>query len=121
MRAAQGHSIPVDLGLTPIVPPPVLYHGTATRFLDAIFKQGLLPMGRDKVHLSGDIETAIVVGKRHGKPIVLALDVPGLQKAGQEFWRADNGVYLTDAVGASFLRIEEEHCPIPSGGPTLST
>jgi RNA:NAD 2'-phosphotransferase (TPT1/KptA family) len=36
IRASQGHSIPVDLGLEPREPPEFLYHGTATRFLPSI-------------------------------------------------------------------------------------
>ncbi|HKV41039.1 MAG TPA: RNA 2'-phosphotransferase, partial [Blastocatellia bacterium] len=33
IRANQGHSTGIDLGLEPLIPPPVLYHGTASRFL----------------------------------------------------------------------------------------
>lgn len=42
IRARQGHSIPVDVELKETTPPDVLYHGTATRFLDSILKQGIL-------------------------------------------------------------------------------
>lgn len=41
IRANQGHSISVDLGLETVMPSVVLYHGTCTRFLDSIMKEGL--------------------------------------------------------------------------------
>src|SRR5262245_21295460 len=41
IRASQGHSVAVDLGLAPLTPPEHLYHGTATRFLESIKGQGL--------------------------------------------------------------------------------
>src|SRR5215472_2335524 len=43
IRAAQGHSVSVELGLPPKTPPAVLYHGTATRFVAAILSEGLKP------------------------------------------------------------------------------
>lgn len=74
IRANQGHSIAVDLDLRFLAPPPSLFHGTATRFLESILASGLLPSGRQYVHLSAEYETAIAVGKRHGIPIVLKID-----------------------------------------------
>src|SRR3954466_12213498 len=70
IRAAQGHSVAVELGLTPREPPPVLFHGTATRFVDAIMARGLTPQSRQHVHLSLDEATALNVGRRHGQPII---------------------------------------------------
>lgn len=43
ISANYGHSIPVDLGLEPLAPPEFLFHGTATRFLEAIRAEGLVP------------------------------------------------------------------------------
>ena len=74
IRAAQGHSVSVSLGLEAVVPPDELYHGTATRFLDAILSSGLKPMSRQHVHLSADIVTATKVGQRHGKVAILNID-----------------------------------------------
>ncbi|MFC7616726.1 RNA 2'-phosphotransferase [Actinokineospora soli] len=73
IRASQGHSIPVDLGLSPVPPPPVLYHGTVEAALPAILSEGLRPMRRTHVHLSADVETATRVGSRHGRPIILTV------------------------------------------------
>lgn len=103
IRAAQGHSVPVDLGLAPAVPPPVLYHGTVARFLPVIRAQGLKPGQRVHVHLSADEETAALVGARRGRPVVLRVDAAGMAAAGHEFFRAANGVWLTAAVPPAFL------------------
>ncbi len=103
IRAAQGHSVPVSLNLQPLQPPAVLYHGTATRFLDAIRAQGLTPQARQQVHLSADVATASRVGQRHGKLVVLQVDALRMHGDGLAFVQADNGVWLTDAVPAQYL------------------
>jgi len=98
IRANQGHSIEVNLGLEPVEPPELLYHGTATRFLDSIKAQGLLPQNRQYVHLSADTETATKIGQRHGKPVVLTIPALKLHKKGQQFFQAQNSVWLTEKV-----------------------
>ncbi|WP_457337012.1 RNA 2'-phosphotransferase [Rhizobacter sp. P5_C2] len=103
VRAAQGHSVAVELGLSPQVPPPVLYHGTATRFVESILSEGLKPQERQHVHLSADEATAQRVGQRHGSPLVLKVDALRMQAEGFKFFMADNGVWLTDQVPADFL------------------
>jgi RNA:NAD 2''-phosphotransferase len=103
IRAAQGHSVKVSLGLQPTTPPDVLYHGTAAANLDSIFASGLNPGSRQQVHLSADTDTAIKVGGRHGRPVVLKVDCRGMSEAGHKFYKADNGVWLTDKVPSSFL------------------
>ncbi|MCB0062887.1 MAG: RNA 2'-phosphotransferase, partial [Caldilineaceae bacterium] len=103
IRANQGHSIPVDLGLEAQTPPPVLYHGTATRFLDSIRAEGLNRRSRQHVHLSADIETARKVGQRHGKPVILTVDAAAMHGDGHTFYRSDNGVWLVDAVPTAYL------------------
>ena len=103
IRAAQGHSIAVELGLAPIEPPVTLFHGTATRFLDAIFAEGLMPKSRQQVHLSVDAATALRVGQRHGKPVILSVEALRMHQQGQAFYRADNGVWLTDQVPPAYL------------------
>lgn len=105
IRASQGHSFEVDLELDPIEPPASLYHGTATRFLDSIMKEGLKSKNRQHVHLSADFDTAIVVGKRHGKAIVLKIDTEAMYKKGFKFYLSDNGVWLTDLVPSEYLII----------------
>lgn len=104
IRAVQGHST-TSIAITHVerVPPDVLFHGTATRFLDAILAQGLIPGSRHHVHLSATRETATAVGQRHGKPVVLAVNAKAMHDAGVVFYQADNGVWLTDHVPATFL------------------
>lgn len=98
IRAAQGHSVAVDLGYAPAAPPAVLFHGTHPGALEAILAEGLTPMGRRHVHLSADVETARQVGARRGRPVVLEVDAGGLHAAGHAFYLAANGVWLTGAV-----------------------
>jgi putative RNA 2'-phosphotransferase len=103
IRASQGHSIQVDLQLEPLAPPEVLYHGTAERFQAAIVEQGLLPRSRQHVHLSGDVETALRVGRRHGKPVVFQIQAGVMERDGLKFYRSANGVWLTEHVPAQYL------------------
>lgn len=107
IRARQGHShaVAVDLDLPALAPPPVLYHGTATRFLDAILREGLDRRDRQHVHLSADADAATRVGARHGRPVVLRVASAAMAAAGHRFHRAENGVWLTDAVPPAFLRV----------------
>jgi putative RNA 2'-phosphotransferase len=105
IRASQGHSVTVDLELKPQTPPETLFHGTATRFLDGIKQQGLLPGSRQHVHLSLDEETAIKVGQRHGKPIILRIRSGEMHRSGREFFLSENGVWLTASVPPEFLEI----------------
>ncbi|MBL1286029.1 RNA 2'-phosphotransferase [Streptomyces sp. NPDC057699] len=107
IRANQGHSVTVDLGLPPAEPPAYLYHGTVARVLDAIRAEGLRPMDRHHVHLSPDRETAVRVGARRGTPVVLAVDAGAMHRAGHLFHVSANGVWLTDAVPPAFLRLRE--------------
>lgn len=104
IRANQGHSLAsVDIALPPAIPPAVLYHGTASRFVASIREQGLRPGSRNHVHLSATEDTAVTVGARHGKPVVLAIDTAAMQAQGQVFYLAANGVWLVDAVAAAFI------------------
>ncbi|MDZ5648589.1 RNA 2'-phosphotransferase [Nitrospirillum sp. BR 11828] len=105
IRAAQGHSVTVNLNLDPRQPPDVLYHGTATRFVEAILAQGLTPQTRQQVHLSADEVTALKVGKRHGKPALFTVDARRMHDQGLIFQQADNGVWLTDHVPPGFLTL----------------
>lgn len=103
IRANQGHSIPVDVELKKTVPPRWLYHGTAEKYVEFIEKKGLIPKSRLYVHLSKDVETAVEVGKRHGVPVVYAVDSNLMYKAGYEFYLSENGVWLTKEVPVRYL------------------
>jgi putative RNA 2'-phosphotransferase len=103
IRASQGHSIPIDLGLPDAVPPEVLYHGTVEKFLDAIFREGLRPMNRHAVHLSATPETARTVGARRGRPVILRIDAAAMTAAGHRFQVSANQVWLTASVPPTYL------------------
>jgi putative RNA 2'-phosphotransferase len=103
IRANQGHSVDVDLGLQPETPPARLYHGTVARFVESIRREGLVRGQRHHVHLSADVATARQVGGRRGAPVVLEVDAAAMVRAGHVFYRSANGVWLTDHVPPAFL------------------
>lgn len=108
IRASQGHSVEVELGLVPTLPPELLYHGTVERFLESIRQEGLVRGSRHHVHLSADRETAARVGQRRGRPVVLAVEAGQMQRDGHQFFRSDNGVWLTESVPAGYLQFPDD-------------
>jgi putative RNA 2'-phosphotransferase len=107
IRANQGHSVQVDLGYEPQEPPSTLYHGTARRFLESIRREGLNKGRRHHVHLSSDEVTAVKVGSRHGKPIVLKINSGQMHLDGYAFHLSENGVWLTDHVPPDYIVVIE--------------
>lgn len=106
IRANQGHSIPgVVIEMEEPEPPELLYHGTAERFLPSILTEGLLPMGRQLVHLSSDIPTAVKVGSRHGVPAVLSVEARRFVADGHVLKRSENGVWQAQAVPVEYLNL----------------
>lgn len=103
IRANQGHSIEVDLQLEPVIPPAVLYHGTGRSSVAGIWKEGISKASRHHVHLSLDIETAIMVGKRHGSPVVFNINSAAMSEDGIVFYLSTNGVWLTEYVPAQYF------------------
>lgn len=106
IRANQGHSVEVDLGLPPVPPPDLLYHGTASRFREAILRDGLQRRERHHVHLTESVATATSVGQRYGQPVLLRIDARRMAAAGFEFRCSANGVWLVDSVPPEFLEVE---------------
>jgi putative RNA 2'-phosphotransferase len=104
IRANQGHSVAVELGLSPSAPPAVLYHGTAAAFLVSIRRDGLLKQQRHHVHLHHDPALAEKVGARRGKGVVLRVDAAAMQADGMAFFVTENQVWLTEAVPPRYLR-----------------
>jgi len=103
IRASQGHSVEVDLQYEPQTPPDLLYHGTATRFLDSIRKEGLKRMERHHVHLSAETKVTMQVGARHGRPVLLTIRAGEMTRAGHVFFRSANVVWLVDQVPVQFI------------------
>ena len=108
IRAVHGHSISqVNLGYEPKEPPRILYHGTAERFLASINKIGIQAGERQYVHLSQDKKSALGVGSRHGRPILLKIDAQGMRKQGCSFYLSENGIWLTPRVPVGFFTLEQ--------------
>lgn len=107
IRANQGHSICVDVELKEEIPPNPLYHGTAERFLENIKKQGICRKTRQYVHLSSDKNTAISVGRRHGKPVILTIDTKSMVKDKIPFYLSENDVWLCEFVAWKYVIKEE--------------
>lgn len=105
IRANQGHSISVDLELRESEPPEYLYHGTAERFLESILSKGLNSGKRNHVHLTTNIETALTVGSRYGKPIILRISANEMYIEGRKFYLSENGVWLTNDVEVKYIEI----------------
>jgi putative RNA 2'-phosphotransferase len=105
IRANQGHSVPVDVELEKRVPPAVLFHGTGEKYVAVIQREGLKSMSRLYVHLSTDKETAVKVGRRHGKPVVFKIDAQQMAADGCVFYLSVNQVWLTKDVPVQYLEI----------------
>lgn len=104
IRATQGHSSKdVNITFEERTPPDWLYHGTATRFLESIRKEGLKPGSRQYVHLSQEPITAVTVGQRYGEPVVLRIRASQMLDRGFKFYRAENGVWLVATVPTEFI------------------
>ncbi len=105
IRANQGHSIEVELKLNAVIPPDILYHGTAEKNIESILKDGLKKQERQHVHLSLQIETAKAVGSRHGRPVVLTINSKVMVAAGFIFYLSENGVWLVDYVPVEYITV----------------
>ena len=106
IRAVQGHSFPVDLGLEAQQPPLLLFHGTSTKYLDSIMKRGIISKSRQYVHLSKDVDTAHTVGLRHGAgTVILVVSANQMWKDGYKFFLSDNGVWLVDEVPTKYFTL----------------
>jgi len=103
IRASQGHSVSIDLGLQQSEPPEYLYHGTVAQFLQNIREEGLLKMSRQHVHLSSDKETATKVGSRRGVPVTLRVRSGQMYQEGIPFYLSVNKVWLTEAVPSQYI------------------
>ena len=104
IRAFYGHSIPMKILKEEKMPPDILYHGTARRFMKSIMENGLLPQSRQYVHLSKDLETAEKVGKRHdNKPCILIIDAKRAWSEGVKFYLGNEKVWLADTIPSKYI------------------
>lgn len=108
IRARQGHSLAVDLQLVPREPPTILYHGTVDKNLASIKENGLTRQSRQHVHLSADKATALAVGSRYGKPVVLEIKAKEMHKEDHSFYLSENSVWLTGRVPSQYILFPDE-------------
>jgi putative RNA 2'-phosphotransferase len=105
IRAYYGHSVPERIQKNPAVPPDVLYHGTAPETVEAIMKDGLMPMSRQYVHLSTDVQTAHQVGGRKaGSPVILEIRAVDAHRAGVAFYLGNDDVWLSEQIPPQFIK-----------------
>lgn len=102
IRANQGHSTKsVNISFEEVDWDKMkgkLFHGTGEKFMESIMNTGLVPRSRQYVHLSSDVDTAIKVGSRHGKPVILDINTDEMKKRGAKLYKSENNVYLTKNV-----------------------
>lgn len=104
IRALYGHSISNKIIKEPSIPPIILYHGTAKRFIPSIKEKGLLPQSRQYVHLSVDVETAIRVGKRRDDiPALFEIHSLDAFNAGVQFYLGNDKVWLADYIPSQYI------------------
>jgi putative RNA 2'-phosphotransferase len=108
IRASQGHSVDIELGYANQKPPEILFHGTGEKSVQQILDTGLEKRSRQHVHLSSDIETALKVGQRHGKPFVFKVLAEQMYNNNFQFFISENGVWLTDNVPTKYLKQNDE-------------
>lgn len=110
IRANQGHSVKdVKMNYQVVKPPSVLYHGTSVENSELILDScEIKPMSRQFVHLSQNIDTAIKVGKRHGKPVVFKIDTEKAYNDGVKFYLTENNIYLVESISTKYLEIVQK-------------
>lgn len=103
IRANQGHSLNVNLELKKEKPPKYLYHGTIKKYAEVILQEGIKKGKRQYVHLSSNLETANIVGKRRGIPVVLKIEAGMMNLNGYEFYLSKNKVWLCDYIPSKYV------------------
>jgi len=107
IRALYGHSIPQKIIKESMQPPDILYHGTARRFLTMIMEKGLIPKGRQYVHLAVDKDMALQVGKRRdSEPDLLVINARKAWNEGVKFYKGNERVWLADFIEPIYIEIE---------------
>lgn len=116
IKANQGHSIEIQHDFKIVNPQGVtLFHGTAEANLTSIFKNGLNKMDRHHVHLTHDPEIARQTGNRHGRGVVLVIDVKAMVRDKIIFYLSENNIWLTDYVPAKYITKAHPELTSPIG------
>lgn len=106
IRALYGHSIPQKIIKESLQPPEILYHGTPRCFVSMIKEKGLIPKGRQYVHLAIDTGMALQVGKRRdGYPSLLIVNSKDAWNEGVKFYKGNERVWLADFIDPKYIEI----------------
>ena len=97
----------MDVELEELTPPDILYHGTGSKYTQSIDSIGLVPKSRLYVHLSDNYDTAVKIGKRHGKPVIYTVKSKAMYDDGYKFYKSVNGVWLTKEVPIQYLNKQD--------------
>jgi putative RNA 2'-phosphotransferase len=125
IRALYGHSARIRLDYPADDPPPTLYHGTTAESARRVLQEGLKPVGRAFVHLSGTEEEAIAVGSRHTeRPVLIRIDTEAAAKEGIDFHRATDLIWLCRVLPPGVCQVPDLPAPASrpepsSGGPRV--
>lgn len=105
IRAFYGHSIDDKIVMKEAMDlPSFLYHGTNLKAYKGIKTEGLIRKKRQYVHLSENMETAIVVGKRIStNPIIVVIDIISARNEGIKFYTSGD-MYLADYIPPKFIK-----------------
>lgn len=106
IRALYGHSVEQRRSLEAAQSPSLLFHGTSPDTVAAILEHGLLPMARQYVHFSADLETARIVGRRKAlQPAIIEVRASLAEQAGAKFFHMTDKIWLAEKVEPQFLRL----------------
>jgi len=104
IRAFYGHSIPHKIEYPEAKPPTILYHGTGSKYLEKILKEGMQAMSRQYVHLTEDLNIAKIVGKRKdGNLVILTINSSNAYKNGIKFYNPSENIWLADEIPSQFI------------------
>ncbi len=104
IRAAYGHTIPINVDDMPTDVPAKLYYQTTDEELEFIRETGISPSDKSWIHLSLTARQAFVSGLFHiDSPAVVDIDAAALEEAGYPVYRATEDVFLVGEIPPQFV------------------
>ena len=104
IRATYGHTIDIRLDDLPLADIDEFFYPVTEEEIDIIIENGLNPIDRKNVHLSGSIEKAIEAGKvRTEEPLILRIDGKKAREDGVLIYHAGKDVYITERIEAKYI------------------
>lgn len=70
-----------------------------------IMEKGLIPKGRQYVHLAVDTDMALQVGRRRDdQPVLLIIDSKRAWNEGVKFYKGNEKVWLADFIDPTYIK-----------------